>query len=330
MKIIVVESSAIVRSILEQNLSKFKDIEIVNSFSNCNKIIRTGNFDIPDALVCGSDISDPNEKDALNIFCNEMKIPVILLGQEPSSLPFFSKLIEKIDKPALNNYSQSFFDTLVEKLTAIISKNSRNNPTSKSDSNKFKILCIGASTGGPSAVSYVLSSLGNNFPLPVLYAQHIEIDKDKPLVDWLTSVCKNIKIKLAEDEEEAKPGVVYMAPADTHLVISYVKSNGTPVLHLSNEEPERYLRPAVNKLFKSAAEKMKSNVLAVLLTGMGADGATGCKEICDKGGWTIAEDKSTCAVFGMPAAAIEAGGAKEVLPRTEISKRILELVANGK
>ena len=65
--------------------------------------------------------------------------------------------------------------------------------------------------------------------------------------------------------------------------------------------------------------------LAVLLTGMGADGAVGCKEICDKGGWTIVEDKSTCAVFGMPAAAIEAGGAKEVLPRTEIPKRIIEL-----
>ena len=125
---------------------------------------------------------------------------------------------------------------------------------------------------------------------------------------------------------QAKAGNVYMAPADTHLVIDYVKSNGNPILKLSDEAPERFLRPAVNKLFRSAAQFYKKSCLAVLLTGMGRDGADGCKEIVKKGGWTIAEDKSTCAVFGMPAAAIEVGSAKEILPRGEIAKRILELV----
>ncbi|MBO4387713.1 MAG: chemotaxis protein CheB, partial [Treponema sp.] len=188
------------------------------------------------------------------------------------------------------------------------------------------VLCIGASTGGPSAVSEVLSGLGNNFPLPVLYTQHIEVEADKKLAQWLSSTCKNIPVSIAKDGEEAKSGHVYMAPAETHLVIDYVKSNGTPVLHLSHEEPERFLRPAVNKLFRSAAQFYKKDCLAVLLTGMGMDGADGCKEICANGGWTIVEDKSTCAVFGMPAAAIEAGGAKEVLPRGSIAKRVLELV----
>ena len=118
-----------------------------------------------------------------------------------------------------------------------------------------------------------------------------------------------------------------MAPAEKHLVISYVNKDLLPVLKLSDEEPERYLRPAVNKLFKSAALNYKNHTLAILLTGMGADGADGCKSICEKGGWTIVEDKSTCAVFGMPAAAIEAGAAKEVLPRNMIAKRILEMVS---
>ena len=145
-------------------------------------------------------------------------------------------------------------------------------------------------------------------------------------MDWLNQVCKNIYVKIAQDGEEAKPGTVYMAPADRHLVISHESNTGRPVLKISDEAPERYLRPAVNKLFKSAAKIYKDSVLAVLLTGMGADGANGCKEICENGGWTIAEDKSTCAVFGMPAAAIELGAAKEVLPRTEIAKRILEMV----
>ena len=188
------------------------------------------------------------------------------------------------------------------------------------------MLCIGASTGGPTAVCEVLSGLGKNFPLPVLYTQHIEINKDKALVDWLGGVCKNIKVKLAEDGEEARPGCVYMAPADRHLLISHESNSGRPVLQISDEAPERYLRPAVNKLFMSAAKIYKDKVLAVLLTGMGADGANGCKEICSQGGWTIVEDKSTCAVFGMPAAAIELGAAKEILPRPEIAKRIVEMI----
>ena len=145
------------------------------------------------------------------------------------------------------------------------------------------------------------------------------------MATWLNSVCKNITVKLASDGEAALPGTVYMAPADTHLVINYINNSQRPVLKLSDEAPERFLRPAVNKLFQSASEIYKNNTLAVLLTGMGADGANGCRQICDAGGWTIVEDKSTCAVFGMPAAAIEAGGAKEVLPRPEIAKRILEL-----
>ena len=328
MRIIIVDSSAVVRTILEQNLSKFEDIKIINSVSSCQKILKTVISDTPDIVICGSDINEADEKDALRIFCNEMKLPVLLLTSAP--LPFISKLIDKIEKPALNNYSQDFFKNLLQKLSSLISKNPKTALQKSGSSQRYKIICLGASTGGPTAVSEVLNSLGSNFPLPILYAQHIEVDKDKPLADWLNSVCQNINVKLAEDGEEAKPGYVYMAPADRHLIISYLKADGTPVLRLSTEEPERFLRPAVNKLFKSAAEKFKSNVIAVLLTGMGADGAAGCKEICDKGGWTIVEDKSTCAVFGMPAAAIDAGGAKEVLPRTEISKRLLELVADVK
>ena len=328
MRIIIVDSSAIVRTILEQNLSKFENINIIGSVSSCQKILKTIIADTPDVVICGTDVSDKNEKDALSIFCREMKLPVLLLTS--ASLPFITKLIDKIEKPALNNYSKDFFNNLTEKLFALVSKNPKAASSNTESSGRYKIVCLGASTGGPTAVSEVLNALGPNFPLPVLYAQHIEIDKDKPLADWLNSVCRNITVKLAEDGEEAKPGYVYMAPADKHLIISYLKADGRPVLRLSDEAPERYLRPAVNKLFKSAAEKYKNNVIAVLLTGMGADGAEGCREICDKGGWTIVEDKSTCAVFGMPAAAIEAGGAKDILPRSEISKRLLELVADGK
>ena len=329
MRIIIADSSAIVRAILEQNIKQNKDNEVISSVSTCLKIIGNIKTLSPDVIVCGNNSSDENEKDALNTICNQLHIPVILLVSEEdadSPAPFFSKFITRMEKPNLKDYSQVFFNKLLSKIEAISQKKDLPPVSFSSDKTGFKVLCLGASTGGPTAVADVLNGLGKDFPLPVLYTQHIEIDTDKNLADWLNDVCKYFRVKLAKDGELAVPGTVYMAPADKHLVINFVNDKGYPVLKLSDEAPERFLRPAVNKLFKSAALKYKNTTLAVLLTGMGADGANGCKEISDIGGWTIVEDKSTCAVFGMPAAAIEIGGAKEILPRYEIPKRILELV----
>ena len=326
MRIMIADDSAVVRTIISQNFAKNKDINIIASVSNCQKLLNNIKVENPHVIICGNETSDEDEKEALNTIINKYNIPVLILEQSNNdSTPFLAKLTDSIIKPKLKEYNQEFFTKLLQKLNSLLELKplSENKNTSYK---KIKVLCIGASTGGPTAVSELLSGLGNNFPLPVLYTQHIEIEKDKALVDWLNEVCKNVKVKLAEDGEEAKAGTVYMAPADRHLVISHESQFGNPVLKISDEEPERYLRPAVNKLFKSAAEIYKDSVLAVLLTGMGADGANGCKEICENGGWTIVEDKSTCAVFGMPAAAIEMGAAKEVLPRAEIAKRILQMV----
>lgn len=327
MRIMIADDSAVVRTIITQGFAKNKDINIIASVSTCQKLLNNLTLENPDVIICGNDISDESEKEALNQIINKFNIPVLLLeNSEENKSPFIAKLTDKIQKPKLREYNHDFFEKLIHKLNSLLELKPQSGSKNKTADKNFKLLCIGASTGGPTAVSEVLSGLGNNFPLPVLYTQHIEIGKDKALVDWLNEVCRNVKIKLAEDGEEAKPGTVYMAPADRHLVISHESNLGKPVLKISDEEPERYLRPAVNKLFNSAAKIYKENVLAVLLTGMGADGANGCKEICKNGGWTIVEDKSTCAVFGMPAAAIDLGAAKEVLPRPEISKRILEMV----
>lgn len=326
MRLMIADGSAVVRNILIQGLDKDKDIKVIASVSTCQKLVNNLTIENPDIIICGNETSEEIEKEALDLIINTFNIPVLFLeNQTGKASTFPARLTETIEKPSISKYNQDFFERLIKKL------NNLEKLSSSSDSNKetkknIKVLCIGASTGGPTAVCEVLSGLGKNFPLPVLYTQHIEINKDKALVDWLGGVCKNIKVKLAEDGEEARPGCVYMAPADRHLLISHESNSGRPVLQISDDAPERYLRPAVNKLFMSAAKIYKDKVLAVLLTGMGADGANGCKEICSQGGWTIVEDKSTCAVFGMPAAAIELGAAKEILPRPEIAKRIVEMI----
>ena len=326
MKIMIADSSAVVRAVFAQKLNKYGDYNIIASVSNCQKLITSVKIEKPDVIICGNDLSDSEEASALKLLCVTYNLPALILSADNENPFFISKNSAVISKPNIKDYTSEYFNAVSNKLNELTKKRSS---VSEPLNEKvvYKVLCIGASTGGPTAVADVLNGLGENFPLPILYAQHIEVGKDKDLAEWLNSVCNNLSVRLAKEGETALPGTVYMAPADTHLVIDYLDNTQKPVLRLSDEAPERFLRPAVNKLFKSAAEKYKCNALAILLTGMGADGATGCKEICDNGGWTIVEDKSTCAVFGMPAAAIEAGGAKEVLPRTEIAKRIKELTA---
>ena len=338
MKVIIADDSAVVRAILEQNLRNYPDIEVIASVSNGKRMLQAVKAECPDVILADSDMPETEGIKTLVSLAMEFHVPMVILktGEKVEKVEKHPVFVSFIDKPSLNDYSDLFFGNLLAAIKDVVSKSPKERKVSeKSEVDAenaapgIRILCIGASTGGPSAVADVLRGLGNDFSLPVLYTQHIEVGADHNMADWFCSVCPNIKVTLAEDGEEAKKGHVYMAPADTHLVIDYVRSNGNPVLKLSREAPERFLRPAVNMLFRSAARYYGRGCLGLLLTGMGMDGAEGCKSICDRGGWTIVEDKSTCTVFGMPAAAIEAGGAKEILPRGEIPGRILKLVGKN-
>lgn len=335
MKLIIADDSAVVRAILDQNLTKTGRIEIIASVSNGRRAIDAAKGEWPDAVVSDIDMPEMDGLEATKILSKSMHIPVILLSEDPAKAVAAraAGAAEVLTKPRVNEYDKAFFDELMERLEAVVSASSRPDHTDRGSRAKpfrgYRVLCIGASTGGPTAVAEVLKGLGRGFPLPILYAQHVEIGADGNLAAWLNGSCDNLTVRLARDGEEALPGTVYMAPADRHLVVDFVKGNSHPVLRISDEPPERFLRPAVNMLFRSAARLYGKSCLAVLLTGMGRDGAEGCKLIRDGGGWTIVEDQSTCAVFGMPAAAIEVGGACEVHPRGEIAGRILDLAGGS-
>ena len=336
MKILIVDDSAITRGIFEKAF-KQKGCEIAGLLSNGRKAVDFCRSNDVDLVVSDYDMPEMNGIEAAKLIKEETEIPVVLYGDDMriklDALKAGAVLFEK--KPSLSASNPDVMRAFIDKVCAAASSvppRARRTISSHEISSisadplrSFKVLCIGASTGGPSAVQEVLSGLGENFPLPVLYAQHLDVGADDKMASWFCQVCPNIPVTLAKDGEIAEKGHVYLAPADTHLVIDYVK-DGLPVLHLSDEPPERFLRPAVNKLFRSAAKHYKTNCLAVLMTGMGRDGAEGCKEIVDAGGYTIAEDKSTCTVFGMPAAAIELNAATKTLPRDKIASAVLKLV----
>lgn len=335
--VLIVDDSAIARGIFEKAFSNTQDFNVVTSVSNGRKAVDYCRENHVDLVVSDCQMPEMDGIEAAKII-TEQGIPVCLYSDDESymaqAVQAGAILFKR--KPSLAAYSVKNFELFIHEIRKAVEKNNITHQTAQKiqDDSPYmrrgacKILCIGASTGGPSAVEEVLKGLGRNFPLPILYVQHIDENSDKKMVDWFNNVCPNTPMHLARDGELAKPGHVYMAPAEKHLVISYVKDNYLPVLHLSDEAPERFLRPAVNKLFRSAANNYKSACLAVLLTGMGRDGAEGCKEVVDKDGITIVEDKSTCAVFGMPAAAIELDSAKYVLPRNKIAEKILSIIGD--
>lgn len=339
-KVLIADDSAIARGIFEKAFNNTSKFEVVGMVSNGRKAVDFCKENEVHLIVTDYDMPEMNGIEATRILAKEMGKPVCIYSEDNSikadALEAGAMLFQ--NKPSFSSFSSQGMVLFIQKIEELIKKNELNfvhkegpekteTKTSRSyPSHSFKILCIGASTGGPTAVQEVLNGLGSNFPLPVLYVQHIDIGSDLKMVNWFKTTCPNIPMELAKDGQIAQNGHVYMAPADKHLVIDFINKDGKPVLKLSDEPPERFLKPAVNKLFRSAATLYEKQCLAVLLTGMGRDGAEGCKEIIDKGGYTIVEDKSTCAVFGMPAAAIELEAATKVYPRGKIAREILELL----
>jgi len=181
-----------------------------------------------------------------------------------------------------------------------------------------KLIVVGASTGGPAALLKLLSALPSDLPVPVVAVQHIAAGFIDGLAHWL-GTSSQFPVKIADDGMLAQPGVCVFAPDEHHLLV-----NAHRRLHLSDAPPNGGgHRPSIDVLFESAAAAFGAATIAVLLTGMGRDGANGMGAIRRAGGLAIAQDKAGCTVFGMPAAAIAQGNADAVVPLAEIGPAIL-------
>jgi two-component system chemotaxis response regulator CheB len=186
-----------------------------------------------------------------------------------------------------------------------------------------KLVVIGTSTGGPQALQAVITRLPGNLPCGVVVVQHMPAGFTKSLADRLNSICE-IAVKEAENDEIIRPGQVYIAPGNYHLRISPI-AGGERKIVLSQDPPVGNHRPAVNVMFDSAAQFGK-DLVSVIMTGMGCDGCEGMKKIKATGGYSIAQDESSCVVYGMPKAVVEAGLADEVRHLNKIAEAIVEAV----
>ena len=181
-------------------------------------------------------------------------------------------------------------------------------------------VCIGVSTGGPMALMQVFSQISTPLSIPIFIVQHMPPSFTALLAARL-SAAGVMTVKEAEEGEIAVAGTAYIAPGGFHMTLE--KSGTKTIIHLNTEPPENSCRPAVDVLFRAAAEVYGGGVLAVMLTGMGYDGLKGSHAIAAKGGQIIAQDEATSVVWGMPGAVVQAGLANAVLPIEKMSEEIM-------
>lgn len=187
----------------------------------------------------------------------------------------------------------------------------------------IRFVGIGASTGGPPVLQTILSSMPRDFPVPLLIVQHIAPGFLGGMVGWLNETT-GLRVHIAAHGAAPLPGHAYVAPDDFHLAVD----TGGRLL-LAREAPEAGLRPAVSYLFRSLANTCGPAAIGVLLTGMGKDGAAELKEMRNRGACTIAQDRETSVVHGMPGEAIERDAATLVLPADRIAGALIAQVALG-
>jgi two-component system, chemotaxis family, protein-glutamate methylesterase/glutaminase len=182
-----------------------------------------------------------------------------------------------------------------------------------------KVVFIGASTGGTEATREVLMQLPHDFPA-VMITQHMPAGFTRSYAARLDSLCQ-IRVAEAIHGERLLPGHAYIAPGGMHL--SVARSGANYIAHVQAGDPVNRHMPSVEVLFNSAAQVVGPNALAVMLTGMGGDGAKAMRTMRDAGSFNLVQDEHSCVVFGMPREAIAAGAAHEVLPLSQIAARLM-------
>ncbi len=195
---------------------------------------------------------------------------------------------------------------------------------------QFDVLVVGVSTGGPNALAEFIPMLPADIGVPVLLVQHMPPLFTASLADHLNKKSK-LTVCEASEEEAVLPNRVYIAPGGKHMVVRASGEGKTKGFHigLNMNPPENSCRPSVDVLFRSAAAQYGGNILAVVLTGMGADGREGVRVMKRCGCYCITQDEASCVVYGMPQAVAAAGLSDEQVPLNQIAQRVLRKLRKG-
>lgn len=348
-KVLVIDDSALIRSLLTEIINSQKDMEVVGAAPDpiiARDMIKALN---PDVLTLDVEMPKMDGLDFLEKLMRLRPTPVVMVstltekGNEITMRALELGAIDFVTKPktSIADGMREYTDTISDKIRAAsqakisIIARSRNpnneavasptllrNPLISSE----KLLIIGASTGGTEAIKSFLLQMPSDCP-GILITQHMPAGFTKSFANRLDSLCQ-ISVKEAEGGERILPGHAYIAPGDKHLLLA--RSGANYVTALSDAAPVSRHKPSVDVLFESAATNGGKNVVGVILTGMGKDGAAGMANMKQAGAYNFAQNEASCVVYGMPKEAVAHGGVHEIAHLNDLPKLVLNhLTANS-
>lgn len=241
--------------------------------------------------------------------------------------------LDAVDTPVISGEDKAQMESKLLAKIARLGKMLKKSPSntkvklstpSRSQERPVPLVAIGSSTGGPTALATILSKLPANFHAAIAIVQHVDVQFSTGLVEWLRGQTA-LPVSIAQAGDRLRGGTILVAGSNDHL---YLKPNLT--LGYTQDPVDYPYRPSVDVFFKSLAENWKHQGTAILLTGMGRDGAEGLSHLRIRGWHTIAQDKASCVVYGMPKAAIELNAAVEVLSPDDIATSLLNTIQHLK
>ncbi len=337
-RVVVVDDSDFARELIIAILSTDKEIVIAGEAKNGREAVEMAKDLKPDIMTIDIEMPVMNGLDAIEQIMAHTAIPILVVttrGDANTAYAAISKgALDLIVKPDVNlEGAQEFIQKIkllskIKVITHITGKRAlREKPVEKpplfTRETADSIVAIASSTGGPEALSVIMSALPETFPCSVVVAQHNSDGFIPGMVEWLKRISK-MTIKVAEAGEALAPGTVYVSPSEKHMQITVSKR-----VSFVERHPTDIYRPSCDTLLSSVALAYKGRAIGIILTGMGSDGVRGMKQIKEAGGMTIAQDEKTCIVFGMPRVAIESGCIDKILPLDIIGPKIVSLLADG-
>ncbi len=345
-KVLIVDDSALIRSVMTQIVNEQPDMEVVGTAPDpivARDLIKRTN---PDVLTLDVEMPRMDGLDFLERLMRLRPMPVVMVsslterGNEITLRALELGAVDFVTKPKLSIQSgmHEYSDLIADKIRAASKARVRartvadaapvqsgealpmiRNPLTSSE----KLIIIGASTGGTEAIKDFLMQMPSDCP-GILITQHMPEGFTRSFAKRLDGLCK-ITVSEAAGGERILPGHAYIAPGHSHLLLA--RSGANYVTQLDQGPPVNRHRPSVDVLFASAAQCAGKNAVGVILTGMGKDGAAGMLQMKNAGAYNFAQDEASCVVFGMPREAIAVGAAHEVGSLNALPRMVLEYLA---
>lgn len=349
-RVLIVDDSAFVRRTITKILERDPRVEVVGTAWDGQEAIEKIAKLKPDVVTMDLNMPHMTGMEALDIIMREMPLPVIVVSSLNKEI--IEETLEALEHGAVDFIvkptelaSDKLFQIeseLVNKVVTIASLKGQGKPVtpkvrSFTPSKKSSLpllphpfssvsvdcVAIGVSTGGPTALYQIIPKLPEEFPAGIVIVQHMPPGFTKPLAERMDKN-SNILVKEAEMGDEVAPGVALIAPGGSHL---FLERKGSKVIANTDPEPSDLIHiPSIDLTFSDVADVYRHRSLGIILTGMGKDGVEGLQKMKAYGARSIAEDESTCVVFGMPEVAIQRGIIDRVAPVYDIAEIIMQMI----